>query len=111
VKDQCSILCSQQTAATVNESVIRPKLAKFMEKPISMNAISQAFEEQEQSTIYKKNGWMKRVNTLTTENLRETIQSEYEGQDTFSEDYLLAGQNLGALGSMGKQLKGSITGP
>lgn len=45
---------------------------------------------------------------MTVENLRDTIQSHFDGNDVLSDELLKASVELGILGTMGKELRGSI---
>ena len=47
-------------------------------------------EKPGQSTIFEKNKWIKRMDTLNSEGIRETIESQYDGADTFSPEFILA---------------------
>ena len=58
----------------------------------------------EEQTIFEKNKWIKKVNMLSPEGIRETIESQEEGPDTFSSDYTFAEEKLSLLGNMGKNL-------
>ena len=64
--------------------------------------------KEEESAIFEKNRWLKRMESLGSDGIRETIESQHEGVDTFSSEFLRVGENLGLLGVMGKELKSSI---
>jgi hypothetical protein len=59
-KDLSSVNCSQQTATTINESILNETESRtsleLRQKP-----------EPEEISIFEKNGWMRRVNNLTQE--------------------------------------------
>jgi len=58
-----------------------------MQKSVA-NEIEDLFKEEEPK-IYEKNKWVKRMNSLGTDGIRETIESQYDGEnDIFSQDLL-----------------------
>ena len=45
------------------------------------------------------------MTNLNSEGIRETLESQHEGADTFASDYNLESENLSLLGTMGKKLQ------
>jgi hypothetical protein len=77
-------------------------------KNILENAPQINLNEENSDDIFSKNGWLKRFNSLTVDQFRDTVHSHFDGSDVLSDELRLTNLDLGILGAMGKQLRGSI---
>ena len=105
-KPKCIVHCSHQTAATIDEGKKGKNLDKFKLNQTIQNSVALEIEDllkEEEPKFYEKNKWIRRMNSLASEGIRETIEPQYDGErDVFSQEFLRADEPLHLLGNMGK---------